>query len=174
MNFQLTSYIIPPLLGGLGALAMGVYAWSRGTRTARLFALFALAGLVWAWGFALSVAGADLPTKLLWAQVQQVGVVLAPVAWAAFAFQYTGREKWLTARSAALTLLVPALTIAMVFSNDAFALMWSEVALQSSGAFLGLHLEPGPGYMLHLAYAYALYLVGSFIILLSIVRAPNL
>ena len=153
---------------------MAVYAWSRGTRTARCFALFALAGVVWAWGFALSLAGSDLPTKLFWASVEQIGVVAAPVAWAAFAFQYTGREKWLSPRSGALTLLLPAVTLAVVASNEAFGLMWRAVALDSSGPFLGLRLAPGPWHIVHLAYSYALYLVGSFIILLSIVRAPNL
>ncbi len=153
---------------------MAAYGWSRGTRTARFFALFALAGMVWAWGFALSLAGNDLPTKLFWAQVEQIGVVAAPVAWAAFAFQYTGREKWLTPRSGALTLLLPAVSLAVVASNEAYGLMWREVALDSSGPFLGLRLVPGSWYIIHLAYSYALYLVGSFMILLSIVRAPHL
>lgn len=174
VNFHLTPYIIPAVIGGLGAASMAAYGWSRGTRTARFFALFGLAGVVWAWGFALSLAGSDLPTKLFWAQVEQIGVVAAPVAWAAFAFQYTGREKWLTARSGALTLLLPAVSLAVVASNEAFGLMWREVALDSSGPFLGLRLVPGSWYIIHLAYSYALYLVGSFIILLSSVRAPHL
>jgi PAS domain S-box-containing protein len=174
MDFQYTPYIIPPLMGGLGACLMAVYAWTRNTRTAKLFALFSAAGVVWAWGYALSVAGADLPTKLFWAQAQQVGVVMAPAAWAAFAFQYTGREKWLTVRAGVLALLLPAVTLAMVAGNDTFGLMWREVALDSSGPFLGLRLVPGVWSMVQVAYAYALYLVGSFIVLLATVRAPQL
>ena len=174
VHFDYTPYLLPPLLGGVGAAVMAVYAWTRHTRTARLFALFSLAGAVWAWGFALSVAGADLPTKLWWAQVQQIGVVAAPVAWVLFAFQYTGREKWLTQRSVALTMLLPAVTLAVVFSNSRLGFMWRSASLDLSGPFLSLRLVPGPLYLAHVAYAYALYLVGSFIVLLSIVRAPQL
>jgi hypothetical protein len=57
---------------------------------------------IWTAGYALELSGADLPTKIFWAKAEYIAIASVPVAWLAFALQYTGREGTFTHRNLAL------------------------------------------------------------------------
>src|SRR5690606_14021680 len=124
-----------------------------GNRAAVLFAVVAAAAGVWALGNALEIAAAGLPAKVWWAKVQYVGIVTLPVAWVGFALQFTGRAKWLTRRWLVLSMVVPAATLLLVFSNEAHHLMWSALALDTAGARPTLLVAHGPWFWVHTAYS---------------------
>ena len=73
MYWSYTPYSLVPLVAAVSTGALAAYAWGRGTRTGRLFALFALAGCIWALSYSFEILGGDLPTKLLWAKLAYAG-----------------------------------------------------------------------------------------------------
>ena len=85
MSWSFTPYSLLPLLAAVCTAALGIYAWRRRNRTARLFALVPFAGSVWAVCQTLQILGADLATQLFWAEIGFVGLVAAPLGWAVFA-----------------------------------------------------------------------------------------
>jgi PAS domain S-box-containing protein len=169
-----TPYSLAPLLAALSTGALAVYAWSRGTRTGRLFALFALAGCLWALSYTLEILGGDLATKLVWAKAGYVGAVAIPLTWLAFTLQYTGREKTLNPRLMALASIIPIATLGLAISEGVHHLIWTSVWLDSAGPFLALGVTHGPWFWVHTFYSYLLTLMGALLVFLAMLRAPGL
>jgi PAS domain S-box-containing protein len=174
LTWSYTPYSLAPLLAALSTGALAVYAWGRGRRTGRLFALFALAGCIWAFSYSLEILGGDLPTKLLWAKVGYAGSVTVPVTWLAFTLQYTGREKTLNARLVAAASIIPLTTLILTLTEGDHHLMWSSMWLETSGPFPALAVTHGPWFWIHTAYSYSLTFFGALLIFLATLRAPGL
>jgi len=175
MRWQVTPYSYLLLLAAVISAALVVYTWRRrGTPGAESLALL-MAGLcIWTAGYALELSGADLPTKILWAKIEYVGIVTVPVTWLAFALQYTGREGWLTRRNLALLSALPLLTFLFAWTNEAHELVWSSTGLNEDGAFPALEVDHGAWFWVHLSYSYLLLLVGTILLISMLTRSPNL
>src|SRR5262245_1735711 len=86
--------------------SLATFAWRHRTvRGAAAFAILMLAVMVWALSYAPDVSSSERDVKIFWSQVEYCGIVVVPVAWLAFALQYTGRERWLKPRVLALLAL---------------------------------------------------------------------
>ena len=175
MSWSFTPFSLLPLLAAICTAALAVYAWRRVNRTARLFALVPFLGSFWAICQALQISAADPATRLFWATVGFAGAVAAPLAWAMFAAAYTGRDRWLMPRRVALASVIPLVTLLLAVTNNAHHLVWSTATLDLSGPFpVLIETPPAPWFWVHTAYSYALNLVGAFLILLAMLRAPGL
>ncbi|MEP7357890.1 MAG: histidine kinase N-terminal 7TM domain-containing protein, partial [Anaerolineales bacterium] len=174
MSWSFTPFSLLPILAAICTAALAIFAWRRGNRTARLFALFLFSASFWAVCQALRVLGANLATQMFWAQVGFAGAVAAPLAWATFAVEYTGRDRWLTPRRMALVSIIPLVTLLLVLTNPAHQLVWSSALLDRSGPVPALLLTPAAWFLVHIGYSYALNLLGAFLIVLAMLRAPGL
>src|SRR5690349_7302432 len=81
-------------------------------------ALLALGAGVRSFGYAGELSSADLPTSLVWAKIQYLGIGAVPLAWLAFALQYTNHERWLTRRTILLLALMPLTTLLLAWTNE--------------------------------------------------------
>lgn len=169
MSWQYTEYMLPLLIAVVILLALAFYTWRhRGTPGAMYFMLLISAAAWWALMYALQLSGADLETKVFWAKAKYPGVVMLPVAWLAFALQYTGRDMWLTRRNLALLSIIPLITLALVATNDAHYLIWKP-EMTVFGSFSVLHLEFGTWFWINMAYSYLLLVLGTAVLLRTIV-----
>jgi PAS domain S-box-containing protein len=125
-------------------------------------------------GYALGLASADLSAKVFWNKVQFLGAVIAPVAWLNYALRYAGHEKWLTRRRVVLLGLVPFITLLFAFTNEAHGLLWSQVTLNTDAPFLVLKETFGAWFWFFVVYAYALVLIGVFLLVQLVVRSRHL
>src|SRR5262245_30415783 len=99
-------------------VALALFARQRRTTTgATAFMWLALAIAEWVLTYALELIGISMAAKVFWAKLQYLGIVNAPLAWLIFALHYSGKGRWLTRRNLALLLIVPVLTLYMVFTN---------------------------------------------------------
>jgi len=175
MNWQATPLALPFFLATGVSAALALYAWRRRPAPGALpFVGLMLAVATWSLGYALELAGADLAIKLVWAKAQYLGIVSVPVAWLVFALQYTGRSPWLKRRGLLLLMIVPLVTLTLVWTNDVHHLIWSSTNLHPRGAFSILALSYGPMFWVFAAYTYVALLLGSFLLLLALFYAPRL
>src|SRR3954468_3614180 len=144
MHWQFTPYSYLLIVAASISAALVFFAWlRRGTSGAETLVLLMAGVCVWAAGYALELSGADLPTKVFWAKVEYLGIVTVPLAWLAFALQYTGREGWLTRRNLALLSAIPLVTLLLASTNEEHGLVWASTTLESSGPFLALDVGHG-------------------------------
>jgi PAS domain S-box-containing protein len=175
MMWQETPYTI--LLVGASAIsaALGAYIWRRfRDPEAAVGALLMVAGAEWILAYALELAGGDLATKIFWAKMKYVGIVIIPTAWLVFALQYTAREKWVTRRRAALLSVVPCVTLLLVFTNENHGLIWSALTLTTDGSFSVLSQTYGVWFWGNVSYSYALVLLGAFPLTQMLIRSQYL
>src|SRR5262249_26857771 len=141
-------------------VAFALYArLRRSVVGAPAFVWLALMVAEWVLTYALELGTSDMSRKIVYAQLQYLGIASVPVAWLAFTLQYTGRAAWLTRRTLALLAIEPLITLLLVFSNPAHGLIWSSTG--SAGPLMPLAVEHGPWFWVHVACSYVLMLLGS-------------
>lgn len=173
MHLEYTPYMLPAVLSAVLSAGAAVYAFRRrGTPGAGPLAAMSLGVAVWALGYALEIAGADLATKLLFADLQFIGLAAVPVAWLAFAVQYAGQGRLLDKTWGRLWLIVPVITLLLVASNPAHGLIRTDPQIVTNGPFPALIATHGAWYWVFIAYAYLSLVVGTSIILIQLARLP--
>lgn len=174
MHWQYTPYVWPLLASAALSAVPGIYAWHHRTVPgATPFSLTMLLVVVWSVANALEVAGADLATKIFWANLQYLSYAAIPVTWLATALEYTGRDRWLTVRRLAWLLALPAITVLLVWTNDLHGLMRYNVHLDTTGLFPVVGKTYGPWFWVHSVYAYTLLLVSMLLLVETLPRTPH-
>jgi PAS domain S-box-containing protein len=154
---------------------LAAFAWRHRTvRGATAFAVLNLAVLVWAFSYAPDVSSPELAIKIFWSKVEYFGIVVVPVAWLAFALQYTGREHWLKPRTLALLALPSLVTLPLVWTNELHYLIWRNIELVPGPGYVGWKAEYGLAFWVFTAYSYVLMLIGTALLLWTLFRAPKL
>ncbi len=175
MRWQITPYSYLLLVVAAMSAVLLFYSWRRrGTTGAQTLALLMAGVCVWAAGYALELSGADLPTKIFWAKVEYIGIASVPVAWLAFALEYTGREGQLTGRNLGLLSALPLVTLVLAWTNEAHELVWSSTGLDRDGPFPALEVDHGAWFWVHLSYSYLLLLIGTVLLFARLTRSPHL
>jgi PAS domain S-box-containing protein len=175
MHWQFTPYSYLLLVAAAISAALVFFAWRRrGTSGAEALTLLMAGVCVWALGYAFELSGSGLPTKIFWAKVEYLGIVTVPLAWLAFALQYTGREGLLTRRNLALLATVPLVTLLLTWTNEAHYLVWSSTGLDVSETFPALEVGHGTWFWVHWSYAYLLLLLGTVMLVSMLVRSLHL
>ena len=175
MHWQYTPYVLLLLVAAAISVVLALYVWQRRPVPGAMpFVLLMLAVAEWQLGYALELGSADLPTKVLWARVQYLGIVIVPTAWLAFVLQYTGRGKWLTRRNVAILAIEPLVTLLLAWTNASHGLIFNNIELYISGSSSRLNATLGAWGWIDVAYSYVLIMLGIFLLIQALVRLPRL
>jgi diguanylate cyclase (GGDEF)-like protein/PAS domain S-box-containing protein len=168
-------YILPYLIAALASLGMALHIWwHRTIRGATTFLLVSLGVFIWSGGVAMEMISPTLDTKQAWTDIQMFGVVILPLGWLVFAWQFGRITRRVPLVMWALLALEPLLTVYLAWTNGSSNLVWRTTWLDSSGPVPILAFEFGTWYWINLVYSYVLYLVGTIMIILGLSRAVYL
>jgi PAS domain S-box-containing protein len=171
MRWQATPYVLPLLATALISATLALYAWRRRPAPgATPFFVMMLAVAEWTCGYALELSSADLASIVFWAKIEYLGIVTGPVAALVLALEYTGNESWLTRRGRALLMLVPILTVVLVWTNELHQLIWQTVQIDHSTGVALLDVEYGVWFVIHAAYSYLVMIFGILLVILAFIR----
>ncbi len=175
MYWQYTPYVIPLVIAAAVSAVVARMAWRR-RRVPGATSLFLLMLVLVEWSLVnvLELGSPELEVKLFWANLEYLGIVMVPVVWVVFALQYSGREKHLRYRNLALLLIIPVITLFLVWTNNLHGLMRYNVRLDRSGPFLVVAKTYGLWFWVNAAYSYGLILVGTVVLLQLLFRPPRL
>ncbi len=167
MQFQYSPYIIPLIIAAGVSGLVAIYSWTRRSTSGSAAALAIMGAVIteWSLGYALEIAGADLPTKLIWGKSQYVAIVLTPLIWLIFAYNHANRGKTLSPRTIVLLAIEPLITLILALTTDTHHLIWRDISIQQTGSFSALHLSYGPWFWVHWVYSYVLLMSGTVIVL---------
>ena len=166
MSFNNLVYAWVPIISGLITIALGSYAWRHRTvRGAFPFAVSMAVVTVWSWANALEMSGADLPTKLFWANAQYFAYAFSPVTLVIMVSYFTNNERWINRRNIILLCFIPLITNLLVWSNEFHGLIRQNVYLDQSGLFPVVAKTYGPWFWVHIVYAYCLNTTAMFLLI---------
>jgi PAS domain S-box-containing protein len=175
MSFEYSPYIIPLAAAALISAIVAVYAWMhRSMRSAKALSVLALAVTIWAMGYCLEIAGADLQTKIFWGKSQYFGITAIPLSWLIFAYLHSAQGNWLTRRNVVLLSVIPVITLALAVTTEAHGLIWKDIHIEKTGQFSALGFTHGFWFWLYWVYANILLLLGTILIFRSMSRIKGL
>ena len=176
MQFQYTPYILPLIVSAIISGFVALYVWQRRATAsgARALTLLALACAEWSLGYALEIAGTDLPTKVFWGKIQYFGIVTVPLAWIVFAYTYSTKGIRMTRRTVSLLSIVPAITLLLALTTERHGLIWKTFQVQTTGTFSALGVTYGFWFWIYWLHSYILLLVGTIFIIRSFNRTRGL
>lgn len=129
---------------------------------------------IWSLGYALEIAGADLPTKIFWGKVQYIGIVFVPLAWVVFAYLYVHPGRLPEPQKMLLLSIVPTITILLAFTTERHGLIWKTVDVAQWSNFSALAVTHGIWFWVNLFYTYMLLLAGTYLLGVSLRRVQGL
>jgi len=142
--------------------AMAVYAARNRTKPGALWLAATLAATtVWTATYAAGLVTYDPAVRPLWEQLQWFGTAFLPVFFLLFALEYTGHDRLVTPRRVGLLSVLPAVSLALVWTNGFHGLMWLENEPVVQDGLATMVATFGPWFWVHLVYSYALVLVGA-------------
>lgn len=166
MKFNIIPYALALVAAGLITTALSIYAWRHRTvRGAFPFAVSMVVVTIWSWANALEMSGADLPTKLFWANVQYFAYAFSPFALVIMVSFFTNNEKWISRRNIILLCILPLITNLLVWSNEFHGLIRQNVYLDQGGFFPVVAKTYGPWFWVHIIYAYCLNITAMFLLI---------
>ncbi|MDP2958520.1 MAG: histidine kinase N-terminal 7TM domain-containing protein [Longimicrobiales bacterium] len=156
---SLVPYVAPLVVAAaLCGMFLAAAVPHRSVPGMRWFMVFMGALVVWTLAYAGEILVPSLEGKVLAARIQYLGISLVGVSWLGFATEYTGLSWW-SPRNVALALAVPAVTLVLIWTNDAHLLVWSAVSLSRGRPYTVLDLGHGPWFWVQVSYSYLCILV---------------
>ncbi len=153
-------FVAPLIVGILVALWLAFYAWRRrSVPGVEFFAGYMVAAVTWSLGLVMGVFTGPELMERLWLAVSQVGVIVMPVAWLAFALKYTGHDRWFTPQIGGVLLVIPA----------AHLLKW--ILVDTANLIPPFPLFDTFQFLVAL-YGFVLLIVGALLMIQAMLRAP--
>jgi PAS domain S-box-containing protein len=176
VQFQYSPYILPLVASSIIAGFVAVNVWRRRATAsgAKALVLLTLAIAEWSLGYALEIAGADLPTKIFWGKSQYIGIVAIPLLWVIFTYSHLTQGTRMTRRNVTLLSIVPLITLILAFTTEYHGLIWKDIRIQTVGTFSALAVTHGFWFWVYWVYSNILLLAGTIFILRSFKRTMGL
>jgi signal transduction histidine kinase len=164
------------VLGGvcLATAAVAVRAWQQREEPGAAYLSIMNVGIVF-WTFFTLLPTVFGASPLSWVSLRLVIPFVTVGVFGLFAFtlEYTGRGAYLTRRTLALLSIEPILVTAVVLTNGAHELMWTETALDPTAVY-GVVRTFQVGFLVHTLYSYALLVAAVVMLGLFAVRSDFL
>lgn len=173
MHWQISSYsVFNFLIAGLTA-NVALMAWRRRNVTGG-FPLFWLMTAVSFWLFTagLETAVVGIPSKILWAKIQYLGVYTSYVFLLLFAIQFTECKRYSAARHQVFIWFIPISAIILAATNEYHHIIWTSFT-PIAGTNLIIYGH-GWGFWVAIAYIYLLVVIISLILLRASLSRRNI
>ncbi len=117
----------------------------------------------WAALYALELPIQRMAVRRPFMKLQWLASLTIPVLWLLFALEYTGRDRYVTRRSVAALLVVPAVVFGFVATFERHSLVYQNPQIVEQGGTYVVDHVFGPLFYLGIGYAYLVILVGSLL-----------
>ena len=166
---------VPMLFAAMAAGTLAIAVLLRRGAPGALWASVLLLGAIawWSAGAAYEMLERELSGKILAAQAQYFGILLAPAAFFMMALTFTGHQRLVRRRVWWLLAAEPAVMLALVWTNGAHGLVWTTIEIERFGEAELLVFRRGPAFYVNVLYSYALMLVGAALLARAAVRGGS-
>jgi diguanylate cyclase (GGDEF)-like protein/PAS domain S-box-containing protein len=153
------------------AILVAYLAWQRRQTAPIAPALFVLMMSLafWSLTYAISWIVPSEATAVVWLKLTYVGAVSAPVAFFVAVLYFVNRYSWLTERVYVLLMVIPVLTIFLLWTDPWHHLFFGDYPLMGRGSIY----NGGPWFYVNLVYLYGLLMVGSILLIRAHVHSSQ-
>ncbi|MDO9547522.1 MAG: histidine kinase N-terminal 7TM domain-containing protein [Candidatus Marinimicrobia bacterium] len=172
MSLIVTPFFIP-MIAAIGVCLLVLMYAIRHRETTGSPAFILLMGSITFWQIAYMIwlLALNPSVKVLFDKISYIGVVFVAPGWLFFAFQYSGERVWWSLRRVAIILVIPLIILLLAWTNEYHWLIWRDYDFYPAGNILLQNVHYGPGFWALTAYSYFLLLIGSLIIIKTVLHA---
>ncbi|MEL7655018.1 MAG: histidine kinase N-terminal 7TM domain-containing protein, partial [Bacillota bacterium] len=169
MNYQYVPYLWITILLSFIIISLIVYAWKNQTVLgARYFLLTLILVEVWISAQGFEMAALNLSTKLIWANIQYIPIMLTPITYFYLTLQFTRSDIWLQRRWFHALLLIAPLLINIILWTRFSYLIRQNVSLDMSGTFPTISKTYGPLFWVFASFNYLITILTFINLLISL------
>lgn len=176
MRYQYIPYIWLLIASAVITLSLGLYVFvkCRNAKGAVNFILCMVILTLWSSSNALEISGADLPTKLFWANMQYFSYCYLPVALIALSMEFTGFDRWVKNKKVLWLAVLPTVIIALVWTDGLHGLIRTNIHLNYDGPFPVIAKDYGPVFYIHALYSHALNIIACVLLIRATFSKNNI
>ncbi|MBD2862419.1 MULTISPECIES: histidine kinase N-terminal 7TM domain-containing diguanylate cyclase [Paenibacillus] len=155
MDSLLTMYITLVCVSGVFNVFLSIYAFSKRREIpgAGTFMAYTSALAIYCFGYAFCLASDTIREVKLWTTVEYVGMPFSAALGLMIVLNYLGRK--VSGRTAAVMLVIPAITLLMVATNDYHHLFYKSMELREGLPAPLVKIEIGEWYIVHGIYTFS-------------------
>jgi len=166
MEFQDIIYLGIPSISAIVAIWLSIASWRRRPAPgATAIAVTMISIAIMGYGYVFELGSASIETKLNWAKVRFIGIVILPTAWLVFTLHYTGLLSSINSRMWVTINIIPAVLFIFILSNQSHGLVGEIINIKQIGIVSVVSYKFGTVFWVNIAYSYLLLLAGLVIIL---------
>lgn len=161
------------------ATALSLYisyqSWKRRpSNCATAVSLLMLSVSLWTMSEALYLFSKSFPLKMFWYNFRFFSITVVPVLWLIVALQYTKFNKMVSKLSLSLLLIIPAITVVMVWTDPWHHLFRTDVKLVDNGFLLIIANKNQIWFWVHTYYSYLLLFTGIALLSSAFFKLPGI
>lgn len=175
MQYQFTPYALLPLCTAVVEAMLSYDTWRRrGDPASMPFLVLTFLVSLWSFGNAFELSSATVTTAFFWVRIEYFAIVSVPVVWLVMMLAFSERRSTLSRTWIASLLFVPLITTAIIWSSASTSLFWREFTIETLDPLTVIHVQRGPWFWVHTAYSYLMLAGGTFLLIRSLISAPDL
>ncbi len=174
MTWQFTSEVLIASLAAAVALILGFASW-RWWKTPGIiyYALIMISIGGWALFSGLEIASVPIPVKIMWAKMQYIEIAFIAAFWLLLSMQYTHQDHRISTWWVILLMLIPALTVYIVITEDKHRWLWDSIVPLSNIPGEALKFTPGWWSSVSSVFFYSQIIIGVVILIRRILLPPR-
>ena len=175
MQLSLSPLSIVVLIAIFLACTIAIIAWRFRHSSPESWPLVILMLFVAEWliAYYLELSSLNLNTSITMAKFQYIGIVSCPTLLFIFALTYYNKRFLFSRKHLLLLGIVPAITLILVFTNEAHNLIWTQYTTTRQGSITLSYPAYGGWFWFYVIYSYALLLIASYCLLKRAISAVN-
>ncbi len=174
MTLSIIPFLIPMIAAVVISLLVLMYAFRhRDTVGSRAFIVLMSAVSLWQLAYLFWLLSVNPSAKVLFDKISYIGVVLVAPGWLWFALQYAGERRWVKPGWILATLVVPVIILILVWTNDYHWLIWRDYDFYNAGGVVLQNVHYGPAFWVVIVYSYLLLLIGSLLIITTVLKTSR-
>ena len=170
MTYSFTPYLWLLIISGLTTLFLGFYTLikCRHSKGAISFAIAMFIVTLWSIPNAIEMSATVFDVKLFWANIQYFAYSFSPVILLLLCLEFTGNENLFIFKKPLWLLIIPIITIILVWTDKYHGLVRSNIHLDYRGAFPVIGKRYGPFFYIHALHSHGINLATLFILLRTV------
>jgi signal transduction histidine kinase len=174
MHLSVNPFALILLVSGLATIIMTLIIFKRLKQSERSFALvLGLAGW-WALTYGGELSSTTFSTMFFWLKLEYIAICFLPPALLFFIHVFISSQKLVIKPLHALILVIPILTISLVWTNDVNHFYYKSITIDRQTAFPLLKIEPSFWYYIFTAYWYVTILWAVYSLLTAFKKADKI
>jgi PAS domain S-box-containing protein len=152
-----------------------VYVWPHRMNNSETIPLvLLLLGIIeWIVAALAGLLDQNLAHKILWAKFEYIGVASVPLALLDYVFYHAGSDRYLSVKRLAWLAVIPLLTLALAWTNEAHGLIWTTYSPYVENGLVLSDKTYGLGFWVYWVYSYLLLLAATIMVIRVTLRSAK-